>query len=147
MKALLFAVLMSGTMFAQYAGPKTVYILPMAGGLDQYLAQWLTRDHVMTVVADPKAAEVFMTDTLGEAFESRLKQFTPADKSKTNDDSPHAFHTSKAKGTIFIVDAKSHHVLWSEHHKPAKSNTDRDLNRAAEQIAREITAPEKTSAK
>ena len=49
---------------APYSGPKTVYIFPMAGGLDQYVAQWLTKDHVMLVVKDPKAAEVVMTDLL-----------------------------------------------------------------------------------
>jgi hypothetical protein len=134
----LFAALAS----AQYAGPKTVYILPMAAGLDQYLAQWLTQDHIMQVVADPKAAEVVMTDRLGEAFEQKMKQIRPdSDKSdKKSDEAVHnAFHSTRPVGTIFLVDAKSRQVLWSDYQEPPRSNSDRDLNRAAERIAKKIS--------
>jgi hypothetical protein len=134
----LFAALAS----AQYAGPKTVYILPMGAGLDQYVAQWLTKDHVMQVVADPKTAEVVMTDRLGEAFEQKMKEIHPdTDKSdkKSDETAPHTFHSTKPVGTIFLVDAKSRHVLWSDYQKPPRSNSDSDLNRAAEQIARKIS--------
>jgi hypothetical protein len=138
----LFAASASG----QYAGPKTVYILPMAAGLDQYLAQWLTKDHVMQVVADPKAAEVVMTDRLGDAFEQRMKQIHPdtdKDKSdkKSDDSIPHTFRSSKPQGTIFLVDAKSRQVLWSDYQKPPRSNSDKDLNRAAEQIVKTLSGP------
>jgi hypothetical protein len=136
----LFASLAS----AQYAGPKTVYILPMAAGLDQYVAQWLTKDHVMQVVADPKTAEVVMTDRLGEAFEQKLKAIHPdTDKSdkKSDETAPHTFRSTKPQGTIFLVDAKSRQVLWSDYQKPPRSNSDSDLNRAAEQIARKISGP------
>src|SRR5580658_6091907 len=95
---------------AQYAGPKTVYILPMAAGLDQYLAQWLTQDHVMQVVADPKAAEVVMTDRLGEAFEQKMKQIHPDTDKKSEETAPHTFRSTKPQGTIFLVDAKSRQV-------------------------------------
>src|SRR5579863_7653614 len=124
-----------------YAGPKTVYILPMAGGLDQYVAQCLTKDHVMQVVTDPKAAEVVMTDRLGQAFELQMKQIHPdapkTDKDdkgqmKSNDTAPDIFRSSRALGTIFLVDAKSRQVLWSDYQEPPRSNSDRDLNRAAE---------------
>jgi hypothetical protein len=146
MKRLLLLVVASSGLFAQYSGPKTVYILPMAGGLDQYVAQWLTKEHLMQVVTDPKAAEVFMTDSLGQAFEQRLKQLVPPEtSSKTGgDDSQHIFRTSRTKGTIFIVDAKTHHVLWSDHQKPPSSNSDRSLNRTAEEIAKKLAGP-KTS--
>jgi hypothetical protein len=124
---------------AQYSGPKTVYILPMASGLDQYVAQWLTKNHVMQVVADPKAAEVVMTDRLGEGFEEKLKEMRP-DPDKKSDGTGHtAFRTTQPRGTIFLVDAKSHQVLWSDYQKPPKSNSDDDLNRTAEQIARKIS--------
>lgn len=136
----LFAALAS----AQYAGPKTVYILPMAAGLDQYLAQSLTKDHVMQVVADPKTADVIMTDRLGEAFEQKMKEIHPdSDKSdkKSDDAVVHTFRSTKPQGTIFLVDAKSHHVLWSDYQKPPRSNSDSDLNRAAEQIAKKLSGP------
>jgi hypothetical protein len=124
--------------FAQYAGPRTVYILPMAAGLDQYLAQWLTQDHVMQVVADPKIAEVIMTDRLGEAFEQQLKAIRPDDK-KSDDNTRNTFRSTRARGTIFLVDAKSRRVLWSDYQKPPPSDSDSDMNRTAEQITKKLS--------
>jgi hypothetical protein len=150
MKRLLVLGFFAALAYAQYAGPRTVYILPMAAGLDQYIAQWLTRDHAMQVVADPKAADVVMTDRLGQAFEQKLAQIHPSGEKKDNKDSadaalPNTFRSSKGRGTIFIVDAKSRQVLWSEYEKPAKSNSDADLNRTAERIAKKLS--EKPSGK
>ncbi|MDP9052851.1 MAG: hypothetical protein M3N93_00890 [Acidobacteriota bacterium] len=134
----LFATLACG----QYAGPQTVYILPMAAGLDQYLAQALTRGHILQVVADPKAAEVVMTDSLGQGFEQKMKEILPSADTKKSDDFFHnTFRSTKARGTIFLVDAKSRQVLWSDHQKPPSSNSDRNLNREAERIARKLAAP------
>jgi hypothetical protein len=133
----LFATLAS----AQYAGPKTVYILPMAAGLDQYLAQWLTKDHIMQVVVDPKTADVFMTDRLGEAFEQKLRQIHPDADKKADDNAHNTFRSTTARGTIFLVDAKSHQVLWSDYQKPPNTNSDTDLNRTAEQIAKKLSGP------
>jgi hypothetical protein len=124
---------------AQYAGPKTVYILPMAAGLDQYLAQWLTKSHVMQVVADPKIAEVLMTDRLGDAFEQKMKEIRPDADKKSDDTVRNTFRSTKPRGTIFLVDAKSRQVLWSDYQKPPRSNSDSDLNRAAERIAQKIS--------
>lgn len=148
---------------APYSGPKTVYILPMAGGLDQYLAQSLTREHLMEVQADPKAAAVVMTDRLGEAFEAKMKELRPdldkkvkSDKDKddkTDKDAKsdkgdtdsktagatHPYTSSKARGTVFLVDARTRQVLWSEYHRPQRSNSDRDLNRTAEEIVRKLS--------
>src|ERR1700691_907709 len=58
--------------------PRMVYVLPMANGLDQYLAQRLSSDHVMKVVADPKIADVVLTDRLDEAFEQKLAEIRAA---------------------------------------------------------------------
>jgi hypothetical protein len=144
MNRLLILVFFAMPAFAQYAGPRTVYILPMAAGLDQYVAQWLTRDHIMQVVADPKAAEVVMTDRLGDAFEQKLAQIHPTEEKDKKTESaalPNTFRSSKGRGTIFIVDARSRQVLWSEYQKPARSNSDADLNRAAERITKKISGP------
>ena len=144
MKPLPILALFATLACAQYAGPKTVYILPMAAGLDQYLAQALTRDHVLQVVADPKAAEVVMTDSLGQQFEQKMKEILPppADSKKQDDNAAHAsFRSTKAKGTIFLVDAKSRRVLWSDYQKPANSTSDRDLNRQADRIVRKLSEP------
>ena len=48
---------------------KTVYLLPMANGLDQYLASRLTSESVFQVVTDPKKADAVLTDHVGEGFE------------------------------------------------------------------------------
>src|ERR1700683_4352540 len=115
MKSFPILAVFASLAFAQYAGPKTVYILPMAAGLDQYVAQWLTKNHVMQVVADPKIAEVVMTDRLGEAFEQKMLEIRPnadKDKDKKSDNAVHGhFQSTKPRGTIFLVDAKSHQVL------------------------------------
>src|SRR3954467_12849410 len=104
MKWLPLAAVFTTLAFAQYAGPKTVYILPMAAGLDQYLAQRLTQDHVLQVTTDPKLAEVYMTDRLGAAFEQKLKEIRPAeagkDDKKTEDNVRNTFRQSSGRGTV-----------------------------------------------
>ena len=79
MKRLLFllcgsAVLLCG---ADLAGVKTVYVMPMSRGLDQYLASRLTADHVFQIVTDPKLADAVLTDRIGEAFQIQLESFSP----------------------------------------------------------------------
>lgn len=146
MKILLGLVLFAAIAPAQYAGPKTVYILPMAAGLDQYVAQWLTKDHLMQVVADPKTAEVMMTDRLGETFEQKMKQLRPVDEKKP-EEVHNTFRTSRPRGTVFLVDAKSRQVLWSAYQKPPRSNSDGALNHTAEEIAKKIAGPKPPSTK
>ena len=45
---------------------KTVYVLPMSNGLDQYLAAQLTSGSVLQVVTDPHKADAVLTDHLGQ---------------------------------------------------------------------------------
>jgi len=127
-------------LFAQTpSGMRAVYILPMAGGLDQFLAEQLTRDHVMQVVADPKTAEVVLTDRLGEAFERRLVKIHPRDEDDDDDAELHpGFRSSATPGTIFLVDMKSRHVLWSDYEKPSRSNAQGTLNRRAARIVKKL---------
>ncbi len=84
---------------AEIAGSnvRTVYIMPMQHGLDQYIANQLTREHVLDVVADPIRADALFTDRLGESLETELeklhptpkppeqKEATPPDKEKDKD--------------------------------------------------------------
>jgi hypothetical protein len=138
----LFATLASAQYAcAQYLGPKTVYILPMARGLDQYLAQALTNGHVLQVVADPKLAEVVMTDNIGPSFEQTMKDILPppSDAKKSDDNNTHpGFRSTLARGTVFLVDVKSHHVLWSDYRQPPNSNSISNLNREAGQIVKKL---------
>ncbi len=56
---------------------KRVYILAMGGGMDQYLANQLTKAGIFEVVTDPKAADAIMSDSLGESFEKKLDDLYP----------------------------------------------------------------------
>lgn len=77
------AVLLSGffalalDVGAQLANVHSVYLLPMTGGLDQYLANRITNSGLFQVVMDPKKADAVFTDRLGDATESRLAELYP----------------------------------------------------------------------
>ncbi|HMD70241.1 MAG TPA: hypothetical protein VKF41_02800 [Bryobacteraceae bacterium] len=59
---------------------RTVYILSMSRGLDQYLANRLTNEHVFQVVTDPKLADVIFTEQIGEGFQAKLETISPTPK-------------------------------------------------------------------
>jgi hypothetical protein len=144
MKTLAAVAFIALNIFGQ-STPRTVYVLPMAGGLDQYLAQRLSSDHVMKVIADPKMADVVLTDRLDEAFEQKLAEIRATDQKKDDKDKDDtrahaAFRSSKGKGTIFLVDAKSREVLWSDYEKVPASSSSNVLNREAERIAKKLQA-------
>jgi hypothetical protein len=133
----------------------TVYLLKMGKGLDQYLASRLTEDHVFQVVADPKQADSIFTDQLGEGFEMKMEELFPPPQSakpapppkpeKTEDEAnpllgdtvnklaPLTSSFGRAKGTVFLVDAKSRRVIWSvfEH---LESGSPKDMDRTANDI-------------
>ena len=44
---------------------KSVYILRMGSGLDQFLASEFTKSGVYTVTTDPQKADALFTDSLG----------------------------------------------------------------------------------
>src|SRR5665213_43121 len=141
MKRLLLPLLAGIAALAQAPSVHSVYILPMAGGLDQYLAAELTREHSMQVVADPKTADAVLTDRLGESFEQRMTQIHPRDEDAAAENSVHpSFRSSGSRGTIFLVDAKSRQVLWSDYEKPARSTSGGSLNREAARIAKKLAA-------
>jgi hypothetical protein len=77
---LLFLPLLAGA--AEIGGSKvnTVYILPMAHGLDQHIANCLTREHVVEVVADPQRADALLSDRLGGSIEYQLEKLHPTPK-------------------------------------------------------------------
>ena len=66
-----------------------VYLLPMANGFDQLLANRLAHDGVVRVVADPNKADALLTDSLGAGFEARIRTLYPdlkvADEDKLAD--------------------------------------------------------------
>ena len=131
---------------------KTVYLLPMSGGLDQYLAVQLTTGVVLQVVTDPQKADAVFTDHLGESFEQTLADLYTAstaakgdDKTKSEgnpDNAPRSFARSgmqgqRGRGTAFLVDRKSHDVVWSVYERP-KDKTPEGLKRMAGKIASKL---------
>jgi hypothetical protein len=133
---------------ADVTGVKAVYLLPMAGGLDQYLANRLAGDQVFRVVTDPKLADAIFTDHLGDAFEKQLIELFPppeaADKDEKDDNKPQAHPSAfgRGKGTIFLVDLKSRAVVWSGYEGRIGS-TPGLLDRTAVRIVREIKKQQK----
>jgi hypothetical protein len=78
---------------ADLAGVRNVYVLPMARGFDQYLANRLTGDHVFQIVTDPKLADAVLTERIGEGFELQMssllsKEEPPAEPAKASDAAP-----------------------------------------------------------
>jgi hypothetical protein len=120
---------------------KTVYLLPMSNGLDQYMANWLTRTGRFEVVTDPAKAEAVFTDRLGTAFEEKWKELYPPpeppkpEPAKDDNDAKNVDEKkasgppdileaagspvvrissfSRSKGNIFLVSRKSGSVIWS----------------------------------
>ncbi len=62
---------------SELAAIRNVYLLPMASGLDQYLANQLTVKGVFRVVTDPRKADAVFTDQIGPAFELQLRELYP----------------------------------------------------------------------
>lgn len=124
----LFAI--AAGLLAQSPRVHHVYILPMTNGLDQYLAEIITQDQVMVVVANPKSADVVLTDRLGPAFEQQMDLL---DGKKKDESAPPLFHSAAAKGTIFLVDAHSRQVLWSDYEKLG-GNLPRDAERIVKKL-------------
>jgi len=143
-----------------------VYLLPMAHGMDQYIANQLTNGHVFEVVTDPKLADALLTDHLGRGFEAQYDEIFPppvepkpakADpepKAKGGGDdrgvidmftntenkvaSPSAASSfGRTKGTVFLVETKSRQVVWSTY-APPKTLSGHELNHTASEIVGRI---------
>jgi len=122
------------------SGIKTVYLLPMSSGLDQYLAVRLTAAGVVQVVTDPQKADAVFTDRIGSNLEQTLEQLY---QSKAKDDSKdEGFKAtmqplSRGRGSIFLVDRKTRAVIWSMYALPKSSQAD-ELNHLAQKITMQL---------
>jgi hypothetical protein len=161
--SLLFAPLLISTLLpvgacaASLGEVHTVYLFPMAKGLDQYLANRLTQDHIFKVVTDPTAADAILTDKLGPSFEYALLHVRPElkpppppkketekkddDSAKKDepkkDDAPITSTFGAANGTVFLVDAKTRQVIWSTLEQPKHSGT-KDVVKTATRIVKRL---------
>ena len=129
---------------AEVFGVKTVYVLPMAGGLDQYLALRLTSGGVLQVVTDPQKADAILTEGIGAHFEESLTELYGANANKDKSDKsdkigggefshPAMKPFSRGQGVIFLVNRSSRDVVWSTFVRPRNSQPE-ELNHIAAKI-------------
>lgn len=85
---------------AELTRARTVYLMPMSRGLDQFIANRLTRMHVLQVVTDPAKADAVITDQVGIPLEDRLKELYPPPPD------PQAIEAAKAKAAAREAAAK-----------------------------------------
>jgi hypothetical protein len=136
------------------AGARAVYLLPMAHGFDQFLANHLAGTAVFDVVTDPKLADAVLTDRIGRSFEAQMRQMYPESKPARQAEAGEAAEGAetaevetivqaapvgamssfgRGRGNFFLVDTRTAHVMWSTYEKlPGADPT--ELNRAAERI-------------
>ena len=137
---------------AELASVRAVYVMPMAQGVDQFLANRLTNSGLFQVVADPKLADTIFTDRIGDAFRTALEEISPTPKPPAEDNEKDAkadkddkktkaedqlpapsSSFGRGKGTFFLVNAKSREVVWSTFEPPAGSGA-KELDRTAAEI-------------
>lgn len=154
MKPVLLLISLSGALLSgqDLSSVHSVYLLPMGRGLDQHLANRLTQEHVFQVVTNPKMADAVFSDRIGVPFEEKLADLegnpepvsrTPKDDEAANQQQanstpklsgpPQNSTFGGSKGTVFLVDPKTHRVLWSAYEPPRSSSAD-NMNRTASDI-------------
>lgn len=144
---------------ASLAQVKNVYILPMSRGMDQYMANSLTRLAVVQVVTDPSKADALLTDHLGASFEASVRELypeakpaaaasaedgqeekTPAGDMKTEDaemkvsGGERPLVSGRNRGMVFLVKRGTGEVLWSSYHDPSIRKP-KDLDRVAGKLS------------
>jgi hypothetical protein len=120
---------------------RTVYIVPMANGLNSHIASRLTSSGVVRVVLEPESAEAVLTDRVDEAFWAWSTMHYKAAGKNSNvalrDDDRFRFeHLSIGpyRGTLFLVDPRNGLILWSVY-EPTPNTASNALDLAAAHIA------------
>jgi hypothetical protein len=130
---------------------KSVYILRMAGGLDQHLANRLTVEGAFEIVTDPKRADAVFTDQLGPGFEDKLAELYPKEtpeeletKKKAQESGkigeiirPKSSSFHRGKGNVFLVDLQSRRVVWSTYERPKDMSPD-ELAKTSQRIVTQL---------
>lgn len=134
--------LAAGAAGAGFEDVKTVYVLPMSNGMDQYLAIRLTTGATMQVVTDPQKADAVLTDHLGQSFEEKLDEYyTPKPKAEDSVENTQTFSRVGSgmhpRGAAFLVNRKTREVIWSTYARP-KNSTPEGLRQAADKIGADL---------
>jgi len=138
---MLFCSVLSGGECHLQLKTRTVYIIPMANGLDRHLASRLTSSAVVWVVLDPENADAVLTDRVDEAFwawsNARYKRPGKASSAAFNDDDRSRYERPRLggyRGTVFLVDPRNGVVLWSIY-EPTPDTSPNALDQAAVRVA------------
>jgi hypothetical protein len=128
----------------ELAQVRSVYLMKMGLGLDQYLSQRLVERNIVTVVTDAALADAFFTDHLGRSFEMEFRRLTAVaeeegDEKSTKEKSDALWEATRStfgrgRGNIFLVERASGAVLWSLYERPKNGQAD-EMNRTAGRIA------------
>jgi hypothetical protein len=138
------------TAHGEIFGVKTVYLLPMYGGLDQYLALQLSSGGLLQVVTDPKKADAILTEGIGARLEDSLAELYGApvnkdaaekdksdkDKSSTSNSARPMRSLSSSRGLVFLVNRTSRDVLWSTYELPTSTQPEELKHVAAKIVER-----------
>ncbi|HEY1760800.1 MAG TPA: hypothetical protein VGG72_35850 [Bryobacteraceae bacterium] len=128
---------------ADLSGVKSIYLMPMSGGLDQYLANRLAKLSAIQVVTDPQKADAIFTDRIGVNFEQSLDSMyaekKKSDGKMTTEDftRPTSAPGTRGKGSLFLVDRQTRVILWSTF-ATAKSNAAGEMNQLAIKVAEQF---------
>jgi hypothetical protein len=124
---------------------KTVYILGMTNGLDQFLANRLTNSGAIWVVLDPINADAILTDRLDEDFWRWLTQRYPRISANSTTHKQSDLRSSAHRippGTVFLVDPRTRLVLWSAFEsvtKPTAAALDQAAGRYTKRLLNAVT--------
>jgi hypothetical protein len=137
--ALLSSILAAGEFHLQLK-TRTVYIVPMANGLDRHLASRLTSSGAVWVVLDAENADAVLTDRVDEAFWTWSNaHYKTANKPSAalNDDDRSKYEHPRIggyRGTVFLVDPRNGVILWSIY-EPTPDTSPNALDQAAVHVA------------
>ena len=129
----------SGQTFRLQLKTHTVYIVPMANGMDRYLASRLTSTGAVWVLLDPAGADAVITDRVDEGFwawsNAVFKPGREGPVPRLTEDRPGGGPAATAnRGTLFLVDPRTGIVLWSIYQPPANTSPNA-LDQAAARVA------------
>jgi hypothetical protein len=135
---------------------KTVYLLPMSYGFDQFLANRLTQEGVARVVTHPRDADAVFTDVVGPGLDRKLHDLfpdlfrdpdappvskqegeQPKDVKVMNPEDAPRSTFGRTKGNYFLLDFRSGQVLWSTYERPKTFQPD-DLDKASGRVVRRL---------
>jgi hypothetical protein len=67
---------------AELGSVGTIYVLPMASGMEQFLAHQVAKQGLYEVTTDPLRADAFLSDFVGTTFELRVEELIKTARDK-----------------------------------------------------------------